>query len=136
MRLTFLFRARRLPQIRNDLSTALTGVHAALKKLPPPPSADPVSELHARLAGLSRDLDLLAQGAPGFAELVQAKNREDQLLKNMLYATKPHFIPFTATKAEAETRKAWESRSALSTSRDDVDALVMDLDQLQMHIKE
>jgi hypothetical protein len=36
------------------------------------------------------------------------ENREDQILKGMICATRPHFIPFTAAEAEAEARKVWE----------------------------
>lgn len=86
--------------------------------------------MHARLAALSRHLDLLAQGATGYAGLVQAKNREDQRFKSMIRATKPHFIPFTGSEAESQARKAWEKTGggASATARDEVDALVMDLD--------
>lgn len=94
--------------------------------------------MHARLAALSRDLDLLVQGATGFSELVQAKNREDQRFKCMIRATKPHFIPFTGSQADMQARKIWEKTGGggSKTAREEVDALVMDLDDLLDHIEE
>jgi hypothetical protein len=94
--------------------------------------------MHARLAALSRHLDLLAQGATGYAGLVQAKNREDQRFKSMIRATKPHFIPFTASKDEADARETWEetNEGRFKKAQNEVDALVMDLDQLETHIQE
>ncbi|GAA5984144.1 hypothetical protein JCM10908_006067 [Rhodotorula pacifica] len=132
------FISEKLPQIRSDLATSLANVHNALKALPPPPSSDPVSEMHSRLAALSRDLDLLVQGASGLAQLVQAKNREDQRFKNAIRATRPHFIPFTASAADAELWKTWLASSAgrSKSGREDVDALEMDLDDLHRHIDE
>lgn len=59
--------AEKLPQIRSDIATSLASVRAALNDLPAPPSSDSVSEMHARLAALSRDLHLLVQGATGFS---------------------------------------------------------------------
>ncbi|KAG0664588.1 hypothetical protein C6P46_001184 [Rhodotorula mucilaginosa] len=124
--------------IRSDIASSLASVRAALKDLPAPPSSDPVSEMHARLAALSRHLDLLAQGATGYAGLVQAKNREDQRFKSMIRATKPHFIPFTASKDEADARETWEetNEGRFKKAQNEVDALVMDLDQLETHIQE
>ncbi|GAA5960847.1 hypothetical protein JCM8115_000172 [Rhodotorula mucilaginosa] len=130
--------SEKLPQIRSDIASSLASVRAALKDLPAPPSSDPVSEMHARLAALSRHLDLLAQGATGYAGLVQAKNREDQRFKSMIRATKPHFIPFTASKDEADARETWEetNEGRFKKAQNEVDALVMDLDQLETHIQE
>ncbi|POY75200.1 hypothetical protein BMF94_1832 [Rhodotorula taiwanensis] len=127
--------SEKLPQIRSDLVTSLNSVHNALKELPPAPSSDPVGELHIRLAALARDLDSLMQGTPGRADLVQAKNREDQRYKADIRATRPVFVPFTASDEEETLRAAWEQQHR-STSGDSVDALRMDLDALQLHIKE
>lgn len=127
--------ARRLPQIRTDLASSLATVHAALKELPPPPSADPIAELHARLAALGRDLDLLVQGASGHAELVQSKNREDQRYKVNIRATRPRFIPFTKTGKDKSARAAWEEKNP-HNDKAGVEALTMDLDELHRHIEE
>ncbi|GAA6051372.1 hypothetical protein NBRC10513_000359 [Rhodotorula toruloides] len=72
----------------------------------PPPSSDPINELHTRLASLSHDLDLLVQGSTGFAELVQAKNREDRRFKAVVKGTRPVFVPFE--KVEKGRIREWE----------------------------
>jgi hypothetical protein len=54
------------------------------------------------------------QGSTGFADLVQAKNREDRRFKAVVKGTRPVFVPFE--KGEKGRIKAWEAAQAAGTS--------------------
>ncbi|GAA6003650.1 dynamin family protein [Rhodotorula paludigena] len=103
--------AEKLPAIQADLASSLAYVRTSLEALPPPPSSDPVTELHTRLSSLSHDLDLLVQGASGHADLVQLKNREDKRFKLAIKATRPVFVPFE--DAQADKIKKWRAQNVI-----------------------
>ncbi|GAA6042038.1 hypothetical protein JCM8097_004073, partial [Rhodosporidiobolus ruineniae] len=105
--------AGKLPDLHQHLLASHTSVLDQIKDLPDAPSADPVAELHVRLASLNRDLDALVRGDSGFGQLIQAKNRNDRRFKAVIRATRPAFVPFESKQKreiEAWTKKQQSSK--------------------------
>ncbi|GAA6020454.1 hypothetical protein JCM10207_000005 [Rhodosporidiobolus poonsookiae] len=101
--------ASKLPGLHQHLLSSLSSVLASIEKLPPAPSADPVSKLHVRISSLSHELAAIVRGDAGYGELIQAKNRNDKHFMAAIRATKPAFVPFE-TSATGEIQKWGEKR--------------------------
>ncbi|GAA5924850.1 hypothetical protein JCM10213_000459 [Rhodosporidiobolus nylandii] len=129
------FISEQLPQIQRDLAQTYGRILADLRKLPPPPSSDPVTELHVRLNTLQHQLNLLVQGdASGYHELIGAKNRNDEAFREAIRKTRPHFVPHLRSAEEGQAGEgAGETEEQQRPDR--LAPLRMNLDEVHQHIK-
>ncbi|GAA6042060.1 hypothetical protein JCM8097_004088 [Rhodosporidiobolus ruineniae] len=124
--------AEKLPELQGVLNKSLIAILDAIKALPPPPSADPTSELHSRIGRLTQDLEALAVGRNDSLQLLQQKNRNDKRFQQAIKATRPIFTPFAAK--EKDKIESWQKLHKES-KKPSVAVLRMNLDEVKVHIE-
>lgn len=65
-----------------------------LRQLPKPPSADPVSEVHALLNAFARDVSRQIDGTADPDGLIQRINKENAKFRKEVRGTAPDFRPY------------------------------------------
>lgn len=83
-------------------NTEYLKVIQALKQLPPPPSADPVSELQQILFNFTNELSSYSQGSMNTPTLIQSSRSIYETFRLNLLATEPTFV----AKSEKENALA------------------------------
>jgi hypothetical protein len=92
----------RLPELRKRTSDSLTEARNQEKKLPPPPSLYPVSELFDLVVNFSNGLQRHVDASEGHEDLIRDCRENYLAFKRAIAQTSPNFIPYT--KAELESK--------------------------------
>lgn len=98
---------RRLPEIRQTVSSALARDEETLASLPPPPSDDPSGELVRLFSTFRFELDAFVSGRLGYESLLQSYKFISSTFAANIRSTRPRFIPY------AEDDQRYEDCSVL-----------------------
>jgi hypothetical protein len=84
----------RLPELADELQSMLKESEGRLRKLPKPPSANPVGEIIEMVSGFSRSLSNYVQGTPGKQGIHQIIRGLHMKFKDAIQETAPDFRPY------------------------------------------
>ncbi|KAF9222274.1 hypothetical protein BS17DRAFT_735704, partial [Gyrodon lividus] len=97
--------AKRLPEIQEELMSALQDTETKLRKLPSAPSNDPVGEVLHVLRNFTRDLSRHLEGTPDERGLLQTIRPHQGAFKRAILETAPSFLPWAKTTTDRELPK-------------------------------
>jgi len=84
----------RLPELADELQSLLKQTELRLKKLPNPPSANPVGEIIEMVSGFSRSLSTFVEGTPDEQGIHQTIQPLHMRFKDAIRETAPDFRPY------------------------------------------
>lgn len=92
-----------MPQIQDELERSIAHTREQIARLPPPPTADPRSEILTLLHMFVQDVSQNVKGVPDEIDsntpsgLIQSISPEQEKFKRAIRATAPQFWPFEKT---------------------------------------
>ncbi|KAH9485775.1 Interferon-induced GTP-binding protein Mx2 [Psilocybe cubensis] len=86
--------AKRLPEIFNELDASINTCRKELQRLPPPPPANPQSEIASLVYNFVTDLGRHVEGVPDENGLLQVIRPAQERFRRAIRATAPQFRPF------------------------------------------
>ena len=84
----------RLPELADELQDLLKQTELRLRKLPKPPSANPVGEIIEMVSGFSRSLSTYVEGTPDEQGIHQTIQPLHMKFKDAIRETAPDFRPY------------------------------------------
>ncbi|KAL0061429.1 hypothetical protein AAF712_011723 [Marasmius tenuissimus] len=85
--------AKRLPEIRQELNTAIERAQSSLRHLPKAPSADPLNEISTIIFNFKADVDKHVEGIPDRDGLQQTIRPHQETFRKQIRRTAPNFRP-------------------------------------------
>ncbi|KAG7091490.1 hypothetical protein E1B28_010521 [Marasmius oreades] len=86
--------AKRLPEIRRELDTAIQNAKNAVLKLPKAPSADPLNEISSMIFTFMADVNRHVDGVPNRGGLHQTIRPFQEAFRSKIRMTAPNFKPY------------------------------------------
>ncbi|KZS86992.1 P-loop containing nucleoside triphosphate hydrolase protein [Sistotremastrum niveocremeum HHB9708] len=129
-----------LPALRQKVDESLTASTAQLRKLPPPLTMDPSSELLSMITGFSSDAQSHVNGTDAHVALVQENRSVYRKFKIAIRKTAPEFRPFLKKEANGAALARWDDSAVvdeepLEPSDKSPNDPVIYLDDLRKHIR-
>ena len=119
-------------------------VSKSVDDLPPPPSAEPDTEMNNLINNFRSEVEAYTEGSRHNEQLIQDLNRAYLAFKKKIWATAPRFSPFTREDILKDTSRAMINTDFVGEMEDmkekdmDIGGLnsrVMNLDTVREHIQ-
>jgi hypothetical protein len=92
-----------LPEIQEEIEHGIASTRAAINKLSPVPSTDPLNDIASLLHAFTSDLHEHAMGIPETRGLMQTIAPAQQDFRRAVRQTAPMFVPFSRKQVKAQS---------------------------------